>query len=70
MKLNFDFTKYIGKTLLKDWWPAVLDHIRQIQNAVNTNDTALTTETTERKAADTTLQQNISSFGRAIAAAM
>ncbi len=60
MKLNLDFTDYNAKTLLKDWWQTVLGHLKQVQSALNSNDDALLNEASERKTADTRLEQSIS----------
>ena len=61
MKLNLNFTSYQENTLLKNWWKSVKQHLTQVQDAVNTNDTALTTEVSDRKKAEsdeTTARQN------------
>ena len=59
MKLDLNFTLYNGKTLLRQWWKVVKEHFEQVQDAVNQNDTAINSEVTARKNADTALQNNI-----------
>ena len=61
VKLNLDFSRYSGKTLLKQWWPVVKQHFTQVQDTINQNDTALNNEATARQNADKTLQTNIDS---------
>ncbi len=51
MKLNLDFSSYRDDTLLKNWWVKVKEHFTQVQNALNTHDTALSTEIDDRKKA-------------------
>lgn len=66
MKLNLDFTKYIGTTRLKQWWKEVKTHFTQVQTAHNALEDAvaaekesLNTEITQRTNADIALSDRI-----------
>lgn len=66
MKLNLDFTKYIGTTRLKQWWKEVKTHFTQVQTAHNDLEDAvaaekerLNTEITQRTNADIALSDRI-----------
>lgn len=66
MKLNLDFSKYIGTTRLKQWWKEVKKHFEQVQTAHNAledavaaESTKLTTEITQRTNADIALSDRI-----------
>lgn len=66
MKLNLDFTKYIGTTRLKQWWKEVKKHFEQVQTAHNAledavaaESTKLATEITQRTNADIALSDRI-----------
>lgn len=66
MKLNLDFTKYIGTTRLKQWWKEVKKHFEQVQTAHNALEDAvaaesgrLSTEITQRTTADVALSDKI-----------
>ena len=66
MKLNLDFTKYIGTTRLKQWWKEVKTHFTQVQTAHNAledavaaESTKLATEITQRTNADIALSDRI-----------
>ena len=66
VKLNLDFTKYIGTTRLKQWWKEVKKHFEQVQTAHNAledavaaESTKLATEITQRTNADIALSDRI-----------
>ena len=59
MKLNLDFTKYIGTTRLKIWWKEVKTHFTQVQTAHNALEEAFDTEVTQRTTADIALSGSI-----------
>lgn len=66
MKLNLDFSKYIGINRLKQWWKEVKKHFEQVQTAHNAledavaaESTKLATEITQRTNADIALSDRI-----------
>lgn len=69
MKLNLDFSKYIGTTRLKIWWREVKKHFEAVQTEHNALEDAFSTEVTQRVNADVGLANRIASGENARASA-